>query len=124
MRITGLDHLVLVTPDVERSLGFYCDVLGLTPERVDEWRAGSVGFPSVRINDTTIIDLFPGERSGTNQDHFCVTVEDVDLNHLAATWQHGTADGPRQVWGARGVGTSVYVQDPDGNTIELRVYGA
>lgn len=122
MQITGLDHIVLLTPDVERALEFYCGVLGLTPERVAEWRAGSVGFPSVRINDATIIDLFAGERSGTNQDHFCVTVEDVDMRELAETWQHGTADGPRRVWGARGVGTSIYVQDPDGNTVELRSY--
>lgn len=124
MRITGLDHIVLLTPDAERALEFYCDVLGLRPERVDEWRAGTVGFPSVRINDATIIDLFVGERSGTNQHHFCVTVEDVDLSDLAAKWEHGTADGPRRVWGARGVGTSVYVHDPDGNRVELRSYEA
>lgn len=122
MRITGLDHIVLITADVERSLAFYTGVLGLVPERVDEWRAGTVGFPSVRLNESTIIDLFTGERSGENQDHFCVTVEDVDLTELAATWSHGSAEGPRQVWGARGVGTSVYVQDPDGNTVELRSY--
>lgn len=123
MKVTGLDHIVLLTADVERSLAFYCDVLGLTPERVDDWRAGNVGFPSVRINDHVIIDLLEGERSGTNQDHYCVTVEDVDMDDLAATWPHGAVDGPRQVSGARGIGTSVYVQDPDGNTVELRSYG-
>lgn len=122
MRITGLDHLVLVTSDVERLLAWYTGELGLAPERVEQWRAGEVGFPSVRIDDDTIIDLFAGERSGVNQDHFCVTVTDVDIDALAASGTFPGAEGPRDVWGARGVGRSLYVKDPDGNTVELRVY--
>ena len=54
-RIVGLDHIVLKSPDVERSLAFYCGVLGLDGVRVDEWRVGENRFPSVRINDNTII---------------------------------------------------------------------
>ena len=54
LRVTGLDHVVLNVADVERSLAFYCDELGLAPERVDEWRRGEVLFPSVRVDAHTI----------------------------------------------------------------------
>ncbi len=122
MKITEIDHIVFVSPDVERLLAWYVDALGLLPERVEQWRAGECGFPSVRVNDHTIIDLFPGDRTGVNQDHVCLVVEDVDIDDLAASGTFPGADGPRDVWGARGVGRSLYVQDPDGNLVELRTY--
>ena len=59
IKITELDHIVLNVGDIERSLKFYIDILGLQGERVNEFREGKVGFPSVRINADTIIDLFP-----------------------------------------------------------------
>jgi len=64
IKITDLDHIVLNVDDIEQSLKFYTEILGLSGERVDEFKAGKVGFPSVRINAATIIDLFPNkERS-------------------------------------------------------------
>lgn len=122
MRVTGLDHIVLVTADVERLLAWYVDVLGLAPERVEQWRAGECGFPSVRVSESTIIDLFAGERTGVNQDHFCLTVTDADLDALAGSGSFTVVDGPREVWGARGIGRSIYLADPDGNHVELRTY--
>jgi catechol 2,3-dioxygenase-like lactoylglutathione lyase family enzyme len=59
IKVTELDHIVLNVSDIERSLKFYTEVLGLQAERLDEFKAGKVGFPSVRINGDTIIDLFP-----------------------------------------------------------------
>ena len=59
IKITEMDHIVLNVSDIERSLTFYTEVLGLKGERVEEFKSGKVGFPSVRINDGTIIDLFP-----------------------------------------------------------------
>ena len=57
LRIQAMDHIVLLVADVERSVAWYCERLGLTAERLDEWRDGKVFFPSVRINDGTIIDI-------------------------------------------------------------------
>jgi len=71
--VQGLDHIVLVCTDVEASLGFYCGELGLTPERVEEWRRGEVPFPSARISASTIIDLFGGTPSGRNLDQSAST---------------------------------------------------
>jgi catechol 2,3-dioxygenase-like lactoylglutathione lyase family enzyme len=122
-KVTGFDHVVIVTADVERSLAWYCEVLGLEGDRVEEWRRGEVLFPSVRVNDATIIDLLHGERSGVNVDHLCLVVEPQDLTALAASGRFDVISGPAPRYGARGVGTSLYVRDPDGNLIELRHYG-
>ncbi|HWW44828.1 MAG TPA: VOC family protein [Acidimicrobiia bacterium] len=124
VRARALDHLVLNCADVEASLRWYCDALGLEPVRVDEWRAGAAPFPSVRIDPHTIIDLVAAVRSGVNVDHVCLVVDPVDLDALAASGRFDVVgDGPvRGLFGARGDATSLYVRDPDGNTVELRTY--
>jgi catechol 2,3-dioxygenase-like lactoylglutathione lyase family enzyme len=121
VRVTGFDHLVLVVADVERSLAWYVDELGLEPERVEEWRAGQVFFPSVRISPTSVIDIVAGAREGTNVDHLCLVVAD-DVAEIAVSGRFEVVDGPDQRWGAQGTATSVYVKDPDGNVVELRRY--
>jgi len=124
VRARALDHLVLNCADVEASLRWYCDKLGLEPVRADEWRAGTAPFPSVRIDPHTIIDLLAAPRSGVNVDHLCVVVDPVDLDAVAASGRFDlVGDGPiRGLFGARGDATSLYVRDPDGNTVELRTY--
>ena len=57
VRVAALDHIVLGCADVETTMAWYVDVLGLEPLRVDQWRSGEVPFPSVRIDQGTIIDL-------------------------------------------------------------------
>jgi catechol 2,3-dioxygenase-like lactoylglutathione lyase family enzyme len=120
--VTELDHVVLNVADVERSLRFYVDELGLAPMRVEEWRAGTVLFPSVRVNDGTIIDLLQVARDGENVNHICLVIEPTDLGVLGASGRFDVVDGPAIRFGARGDGTSLYIRDPDGNTVELRHY--
>jgi catechol 2,3-dioxygenase-like lactoylglutathione lyase family enzyme len=122
VKAVGLDHVVLNVADVERSLAWYCDELGLSAERVDEWRRGEVLFPSVRIDETTIIDLLRTDRTGQNVDHVCLVVEPTDLDALAASGRFDVTAGPARLFGARGEGVGLYVRDPDGNVVELRHY--
>jgi catechol 2,3-dioxygenase-like lactoylglutathione lyase family enzyme len=118
-----LDHVVLLVADVERSLAWYLDALGGRPERVEAWRTGDAPFPSVRLSATTIIDLVAGERDGRNVDHLCIEVAPVDLAAVAASGRFEVTGGPARLFGARGMGTGLYVRDPDGNVVELRTYG-
>ena len=122
LQVTGLDHIVLTVADVEQSLAWYTGELGLVSERVQEWRDGQVPFPSVRVDGTTIIDFFAGERTGTNVDHLCLVVEPVDLEAVAESGRFDVVSGPRPVFGAQGMGIGLYVHDPDGNVVELRQY--
>jgi catechol 2,3-dioxygenase-like lactoylglutathione lyase family enzyme len=135
IKVTELDHIVLNVGDIGRSLKFYTEVLGLQPERLDEFKAGKVGFPSVRINGDTIIDLFPvrGVESADNQaekrqgnlNHFCMVVGQEDFSGIVGYLAHHgitVREGPVSRWGARGRATSVYFLDPDGNEVEIRCY--
>jgi len=135
IKVTELDHIVLNVRDIDRSLAFYTQVLGLKAERVEEFKEGKIGFPSVRINGDTIIDLFPvkearsagtgGEKMPGNLNHFCLVVEKEDflgiVDYLKANGV-SVHQGPISRWGARGRATSVYFLDPDGNEVEIRCY--
>jgi catechol 2,3-dioxygenase-like lactoylglutathione lyase family enzyme len=123
LRVTGLDHVVLDVADPEASIAFYCGELGLAPERVEEWRRHEAPFPSVRVDATTVIDLLGRAPTGANVDHVCLVLEPTDLDALAMSGRFEVISGPVPRWGAQGVGSSLYIRDPDGNTVELRHYG-
>lgn len=120
--VIELDHIVLNVADVDRSIHFYCEELGLEGERIEAWRRQEVFFPSVRVNAGTILDLLQTARTGENTDHFCLVVAPTDFDALKASGRFEVVDGPGRRFGARGDGTSLYVRDPDGNTVELRYY--
>ncbi|GJL59909.1 MAG: dioxygenase [Nitrospirales bacterium] len=130
-----LDHIVLNIEDDETIIEFYTRILMLPAERLEEYRAGDAPFPSVRINQDTVIDLFPkklwkqrmstGQKGFENLNHFCLSLSRKDWEELhSRLLEHHVAitDGPVQRWGARGTGTSIYFPDPEGNTIEARFY--
>jgi catechol 2,3-dioxygenase-like lactoylglutathione lyase family enzyme len=130
MSVCALDHIVLDVANVEQSLHFYQTALGLGAERVEAWRRGEVGFPSLRVNDSTIIDLVsdPGSPSPgrTNLAHFCLVTDSPNLDQAMQTLAAaGVAieTGPATRSGARGNAMSIYFRDPDKNLIELRTYG-
>ena len=124
MRITGLDHIVLMVPDVEQTVAWYHDELGLPTERLDEWRRGEVLFPSLRISATSLIDVIAGTPTGENLNHFAMVVEGIDIDELAASGRFTVEAGPADLFGARGTGRGMYVRDPAGNLVELRSYPA
>ena len=131
VKITEMDHIVLRNKDVEVSLKFYTKVLGLQAERVDEWRAGEIRFPSARINADTIIDFFGtdqepiGKEGDKNQDHYCMVIEPTDMEELKSKFEAMGVEiqaGPGKRWGSHGDGISLYIYDPDDNVVELRHY--
>ena len=85
---------------------------------------GEVPFVSMRISPSFLIDIARGERTGMNVDHVAITVEDVNLDDLAASGTLTIEMGPADLFGARGVGRGLYLRDPDGNRVELRTYPA
>jgi len=129
IRVRGLDHIVLRVTDLDRMIAFYGEVLGCPVER----RQDAIGLVQLRAGNA-LIDLVPVDgklgrmggappgKEGRNVDHVCFRVEPFDeaaiRAHLAA---HGVEPGPLDSrFGAEGDGPSIYLQDPEGNTIELK----
>ncbi len=121
VRVVGLDHIVLVTDDVGACVRWYHEMLGLTVERWEGFTAGELPFPSLRVNEETIIDVLPGTRGGENVNHFALVIDD-DVDDLARSGRFDVVRGPSDLSGARGTGRGLYVHDPAGNTVELRSY--
>ena len=125
-KVIGFDHLVINTRNVDRAIEFYRDVLGLEILREEEYRAGKVGFVSVRITDETIIDVRPhasDEPFVKNVDHICVRLAPTDLNRVIEELQARGFETQNEIntrWGAQGYGESLYISDPEGQTIELK----
>lgn len=131
MRADGADHINLVIRDVERSVAFYAGVLGLTQVAPPEYRAGMRGIISFRVSDTFLIHLLHNPDAARpviradGFDHLCLTVTGSTPEALVASLAaHGVAveGGIVSRWGARGDGPAIYITDPDGYRIELKVY--
>ena len=129
-----MDHIVLNVEDDEKMMSFYSQILVLTPERLEEYRAGEVPFPSVRLNADTIIDLFPkslweqtdlNKLGRLNLNHLCIALSKKQFDGLLERLKVNKVDiveGPVPRWGAHGTGTSFYFRDPENNLIEARYY--
>jgi len=135
-----IDHVVLWVRDQKSALAFYVDLLGLSPERVEEFQAGEVSFPSVRLTANTIIDLMdrakvpdvreftggPEDSGGTPVNHVCFSMSGNDYAALMSRLKDhgvGTKSGGAGAFGAQGAASeSVYFCDPDGNVLEIRHY--
>ncbi|MGE0877679.1 MAG: VOC family protein [Acidimicrobiia bacterium] len=124
VKALAFDHLVLHSTDVERTIAWYQRHVGLDGVRLDEWRAGAVPFPSLRVDDNTIVDILARPPGGTGHlDHICFVVSEDDLAAVKAAGELVIEDEGRR-FGARGIANSIYVRDPDGLTVELRAYPA
>ncbi|MEO7152087.1 MAG: VOC family protein [Burkholderiaceae bacterium] len=127
--IREIDHLVLRVVDLDVMLRFYVGVLGCSVERRQE----AIGLVQLRAG-RSLIDLAPVDgvlgraggappaAEGRNLDHYCLRVEPFDeaqiRAHLAA---HGRSAGPLAMrFGAEGAGPSMYLDDPEGNVVELK----
>lgn len=122
LKVAELDHVVLRCRTIDRTLDFYTRVLGLKEER----RIAQLGLIQLRAG-RGMIDLLPAEHprvdDGANVDHFCLGIEARDLAAIAAELRQIGVEvlgEPVQRYGARGMGLSLYVRDPEGNVVELK----
>jgi catechol 2,3-dioxygenase-like lactoylglutathione lyase family enzyme len=125
IQIRKIDHLVLRVRDIDAMRKFYCDVLG----------AEHIGYrPKFAMSHLRVgecmLDLVEADKRGApapgagglNLDHFCFRVEPFDQEAIVAHLKrHNVALGSiRERYGAEGNGVSIYLTDPEGNTVELK----
>ena len=130
IEITGLDHIVLRTSHMEDMLHFYSTVLGCPIERelspefgLIQLRAGTALIDLVAVDsELGRLGGGPPTEGDNNLDHFCLQVntqpEEEIIRYLAS--QGIQVEPFERRYGAQGYGNSVYLRDPDGNTVELR----
>lgn len=130
IEIAGIDHIVLRTSRLEEMLQFYGTVLGCPVERelspefgLVQLRAGNA------LIDLVIVDSELGRMGGgpptggdNNMDHFCLQISPLPETEIIRYLEScGIEAGPfERRYGAQGFGNSIYLKDPEGNTVELR----
>jgi len=123
--VRSLDHFVLRVRDLDRSLAFYHGLLGLPVEGLEACRRGERPFVSLRIGES-LLDLVPDPAydpgTGGGFVHFCVTLGDLGaaVRELRQAGVRFLGDEPVPRGGARGVGLSIYAEDPDRYVVELK----
>jgi catechol 2,3-dioxygenase-like lactoylglutathione lyase family enzyme len=136
---TRLDHVVLWVHDPVASADFYETTLGMEPVRLTDFAAGAAPFPSVRLNDETILDLMPlstaehmkmvpgaADSAGHPVNHVCLAMPGDEFETLRTRLEERSvpvSDISYDSFGARGTARrSFYFRDPDGNVFEARHY--
>ena len=124
LEFDGIDHAVLRVTDIKRSLDFYVGVLGMSLERIIE----DAGIYQLRCG-RNMVDLcvLPAgaslaQRTERGIDHLCLMVRG-DMNEIVeylAQHKVEAASPVRELYGATGFGTSLYILDPDRYVIELK----
>ena len=129
MKVVGADHTNFRVKDLNASLGFYQDVLGLEPFGLEEYHRGERPIVSLRVTGHFILHLTPNpefERgSAGSYDHLALVVEDAEPDELAEHLRKSGVEVEKQfesISGARGEGPALYVRDRDGYRIELKFY--
>ena len=120
--VDEIDHVVIRCRDQARSLEFYTQVLGLAEER----RIDAIGLIQLRAGHA-MVDLVPADTPPTNEgrnvDHVCLGIDATDMDAVIRYLRTNGVDilgDPAERYGARGMGPSIYVLDPDGNILELK----
>ena len=127
--VLGFDHINIKSRDMQRSIDFYTNVIGLRLVRLDRNSEGEIRFAALRVGDA-LIDIQPNSSSGwdadrTGMNHMALLIEPADLAAIAERCRQldiPITEGPVSRQGAYGMGQALYIQDPDGHGIELKHY--
>lgn len=125
MRISGLDHVVIYAVDVDRTIEFYTTVLGMTHVVFDDhYDALRFGEQKINVHSAAAPFLPHADRPAPGSFDVCLVTDTPMPDVLAHLRSHNiaTVEGPCRQTGAMGQMVSVYVNDPDGNLIEIANY--
>lgn len=128
--VLAIDHIVLRTTKLKEMLAFYINVLNCTIERetpeetgLTQLRAGCALIDLVVVNSRLgAVGGGPPSKTENNVDHFCLQIRSMPeqdiINYLKKSGIQVGEFASR--YGAQGEGNSIYIEDPEGNSVELR----
>lgn len=139
--VVDIDHVALRVTDLEESLAFYRDLLGLSVRDRDRYEAGEVPYVAV-VAGGRHLHLVPTDDDGDSSgdggsfdvggEHICLLVRsdemetaaemDALLDDIEAAGYAVEADEPYKRYGAYGRDWAAYVRDPDGRRVELKLH--
>ncbi len=130
LEVLAIDHIVLRTTKLKEMLYFYTNILSCTIERetpvetgLTQLRAGNALIDLVVVN-SRLGAIGGGAPTDTerNVDHFCLQIKSTPeqdiINFLKESGIEVGEFSSR--YGAQGEGNSIYIKDPEGNSVELR----
>lgn len=129
INIRVIDHVVIRVIDLDGMIAFYTEVLGCRLER----GPGELGLAQLRAGQSLIdlldVDSALGRQGGSapdhrtpNMDHLCLQVQPWDSEAISEHLRRHGVDLGQVVmrYGSTGMGPSLYLRDPEGNTVELK----
>ncbi|AUX10255.1 lactoylglutathione lyase [Halalkaliarchaeum desulfuricum] len=142
--VVDMDHVAIRVTDLERSLSFYHDLLGMPVRDRDRYEAGEVPYVAV-VAGGRHVHLVPTDQGdeGVEGDernagfdvggeHLCLLVRSDRIDSrsevealLAELRERGIeveSGEPRKRYGAYGRAWAAYVRDPDGRRVELKIH--
>ncbi len=130
IEVKGIDHIVLRTSNIEAMSRFYVEILNCPVER----ELPEPGLIQLRAG-SGLIDLVPVDselgrlggkapsQDGRNMDHLCLQITNIAeselLNYLSGN--EIEVEDLAERYGAEGFGRSIYINDPEGNVVELKI---
>ena len=128
-KICEIDHVVIRVVNLDKMLNFYCQVLGCNIEKEQT----DIGLIQLRAG-RSLIDLVPVDgpigkeggaapgKEGKNMDHLCLRIEPFEEESLVQYFNEHQIPIEEITlrYGAKGEGPSIYIQDPEGNKVELK----
>lgn len=123
----GVDHIALVTKRLAAMKTFYMEKLGMTLESEGKSKAG-YNVVTLRAGES-LIDLFeasptnPAPTANLSEEHICLSATGSSIYDVIAIFKRKGMD-PSQAEvnnGSKGKGLSIWVRDPDGHKIEIKM---
>jgi catechol 2,3-dioxygenase-like lactoylglutathione lyase family enzyme len=123
-RVNRLDHVALTVRDVQRSIAWYRDVLGLERRHEQAWG----DYPVMLFAGDTGLALFeergpvsdaPDSRGATIMRHVAFQVDRVNFVKAQETLRERGIEFDFQ---DHAISQSIYFRDPDGYELELTTY--
>jgi len=124
--IISLTHIAVRVSDIEKSLDFYVNKLGLVEQFRINGEDGKPWLIYVKVSDRQFIELFPGahgpyaEPKGAGYVHICLQVDDIHKTYEQLTARGVVTNGAPFI--AVDNAWQFWTKDPDGNPIEFHQF--